>query len=354
MKNFRTFHKITVFCKTFTESAFYQDFMKFKDMIFYRMAAADRASDWLNTLNIASGFVQKQETILRHIIKEVKTATTDCWSSVEEACKSGSELVTGLREDAEKIRFKFLDVHEALNEAEKAASDVTRKVQGFQDVIEDMGKSEVPPTAIKNYADRVFEELKVPNERMENAQQKFGKLLSETEMEMDNISSKIKSAQEDLRADMKKAEVDVNHDTALMGAGTSALTVVGAAAACFFTFSNPFGMAAAVVAGVSALGAGATAVKYSRSKDILKIDNEKQLKILENIKQEIGKEFGKVKDGHEIVKMQIHQIVAAQAVLATKLHKKVRDTPKDLLEELDDFERFFLDTDKFLHVLDHF
>ena len=334
MKDLGTFPKNTGLCKTFTESesAFYYDSVKLKDFIFYRMSAPG-ALEWLNALIIALNFVKKEETILSCILKEVKTATTDCWRSVEEACKLGSQIVIGLREDAEKIRTKFLDVHEALAEAEKAASDVTRRVQGFQEVIEDMGKREVPPTAIKNYADRVFEELKVPNERMENAQQKFGKLLSESEMEMNNILSKIKNAREDLRADMKKAEVDITHNTALVAAGMGALTVVGAAAAYFFTFSNPFGIAAAVVAGVSALGAGASAVKHSRSKEILKIDNEKQLKILENIEQEIGKEFGKIKDGHEIVKMQIHQMVAAQAVLATKLHKKVRDNPKVLLGE---------------------
>ena len=300
---------------------------------------------WFSILEFLFGQIEKRENILKDVISEVRKTTMDCWNTVEEACKVGDEIVVGLREDAAKVRLMFIDVNEALSDAEKAASDMTRRLKGFKDLIDGMGKNDVPLSVVKNYTDRLLEELNEPNEKLKKAQDEFEKLLSKTKTEMKDLSRKVSEARMDLKAGKRKSEAEINHNTALLGTGTSALTVVGAAAACFFTFSNPFGMAAAVVAGFSALGAGATVVKHSKSKDSLDIDHKKQMDILHDFEIELKEEFDKVECGRECLEKQIEEIFAAQAELARHLNQQAREVPKELLEKLENLyaERFFLD-----------
>ena len=310
------------------------------------MAHAANLAKWGSILQFLLTDIERRESILNVMISEVRKTTMDCWKTVEEACKIGNEIVTGLREDAEKVRLKFIDANEALNDAEKAASDMARRVKGFKDLIDDMEKHDAPLSVIKNYAERILEELNEPNEKLIKAQDEFEKLLSETKKEMNSLSSKISEARTDLKADKRKSEAEIDHNTALVGAGTSALTVVGTAAACFLTFSNPIGIAAAVVAGASALGTGATAVKHSRSKSTLDIDHKKQMDILHDIELEVKEEFDKIECGRECLEKQIKEIFAAQAELARHLNQEVREMPRELHEKLKnlDAERFFLDS----------
>ena len=187
---------------------------------------------------------------------------------------------------------------------------------------------------------------------LKNAQEKFEKLLSETEKKMKNLSRKISEARTDLKAEKRKTEADINHQSTLVGAGTSALSIVGTAAACFLTFSNPFGIAAAVVAGASALGTGATAVNNSRSKDKLNIDHGRNLKALTDIEVALTQEFDKMESGRDSLKSQIKEIFMAQEELANHLNRQAREVPIELFEQLEKFssDRFMSEYDGFVNM----